>query len=170
MAARSNAAAARRPGASEARLLHEIRQTKPFVSAGQASLVALLVTAARVERVLEQQLAAENITPAQYNVLRILRGAGAPLPTMEIAERMIEASPGITRLVSRLEHDGLVARETCREDGRRVLCRITREGLHLLSRLDPTINALDERLTAPLDERQHLTLLDLLDALRGATG
>src|SRR4030095_9165523 len=100
-------------------LQREIRQAKPFRSRGQQVVVALLRTADLVRRVVGRVLEPYDITPQQYNVLRILRGAGdRGLPTLEIGERMIEQTPGITRLLDRLEAKELVRRERCREDRR----------------------------------------------------
>ena len=103
----------------------------------------LLSTADKVRTFFETVCAPFRITGQQYNVLRILRGAEpSGLPTLTIAERMIERTPGITRMIDRLEAKGLVAREVRPHDRRRVYCRITRNGLSLLKRLDgPTEEA-----------------------------
>ena len=77
-----------------------------------------------------------GLTPSQYNVLRILRGEGKPLPILEVADRMLAAVPGITGLIDRLEGMGLVARERSTEDRRVVFVAITAKGLDLLARLD----------------------------------
>src|SRR6185295_1446948 len=115
-------------------LQREIRQGKPFRSQSQQVVVALLRTADLVRRGLGRVLEPFDLTPQQYNVLRILRGAGERgLPTLEIAVRMIEEAPGITRLIDRLETKHLVSRERCKTDRRRVWCRITRDGLGLLA-------------------------------------
>ena len=81
-----------------------------------------------------------DITGQQYNVLRILRGAEPEgLPTLTIAERMIERAPGITRMIDRLEAKKLVWRENCPNDRRRVYCGITEKGLNLLELLDAPV-------------------------------
>ena len=81
-----------------------------------------------------------DITGQQYNVLRILRGAEPEgLPTLTIAERMIERAPGITRMIDRLEAKELVWRENCPNDRRRVYCGITEKGLNLLELLDAPV-------------------------------
>lgn len=78
-----------------------------------------------------------GVTSQQYNVLRILRGAGLEgLPTLEIAERMIEHAPGITRLLDRLEAKKLVRRERPSDNRRQVLCYVTKAGLDLVRELD----------------------------------
>ena len=97
----------------------------------------LLSTADKVRTFFETVCAPFDITGQQYNVLRILRGAEpAGLPTLTIAERMIERTPGITRMIDRLEAKGLVAREVRPHDRRCVFCRITEKGLSLLKLLD----------------------------------
>jgi DNA-binding MarR family transcriptional regulator len=95
-------------------LLKELRQTRPFPSAADEAAVAILRTADRIKRRLSAVVAPEGITLQQYNVLRILAGSHPdPLPTLEIAERMIEQTPAITGLLDRLEHKGLARRERC---------------------------------------------------------
>src|SRR5881394_1663967 len=97
----------------------------------------LLSTAKKVRTFFETVCAPFGITGQQYNVLRILRGAEpAGLPTLTIAERMIERTPGITRMIDRLAAKGLVAREVRPHDRRCVYCRITQKGLRLLKLLD----------------------------------
>lgn len=111
----------------------------------------------------------EAITLQQYNVLRILRGAGKEgLPTLEIAERMIERAPGITRLMDRLEARRLVARERCPTDRRQVTCRITGDGLAVLERLDGPVAATDVWFTSVLTRRDLRQLIALLDRLRAS--
>ena len=97
-------------------------------------------TGGLVRRVIASVVEPHGITQQQYNVLRILRGAGEKgLPTLEIADRMIEETPGITRLIDRLELKRLVTRERSATDRRQVFCRITPDGLTLLARLDEPI-------------------------------
>ena len=115
------------------RIQQEIKQSRPFKSRSQEAAIALMRTADLVRRSVGGIVEPFDLTPQQYNVLRILRGAGEEgLPTLEIAERMIEQTPGITRLIDRLETKHLVSRERCKTDRRRVWCRITRDGLGLL--------------------------------------
>src|SRR5918998_6288391 len=122
---------------TESRLPRELKQTKPFPAKSQEAAVALMRTADLIRRSVSGVIEPHGITTQQYNVLRILRGAGeAGLPTLDIAERMIEQTPGITRLIDRLEAKRLVSRERCLTDRRQVFCRITAEGLTLLAALD----------------------------------
>ncbi|MGH9945602.1 MAG: MarR family winged helix-turn-helix transcriptional regulator [Pyrinomonadaceae bacterium] len=108
---------------------------------GGIAYVALLRTADRLKASFEAIMAPFDITAQQYNVLRILRGAGPNgLPTLTIAERMIERAPGITRMIDRMEAKDLVFREDCPKDRRRIFCRITKKGLDLLDLLDEPID------------------------------
>jgi len=145
-----------------------IRQTKPFASRRQEGLIALLLTSERVRWRLAQLLAAHGeLTPQQYNVLRILRGAGASgLPTLAIVERMLEHTPGITRLIDRLEAKKLVERARAAEDRRQVVCRLTARGQAQLARLDPVVDEFDERALGALAESEAGTLVRLLNKVR----
>lgn len=146
---------------------NEIKQSKPFGTRTQEASVALLRTADLVRRYVAAVLEPAGITPQQYNVLRILRGAGADgLPTLEIAERMLEEAPGITRLIDRLETKQLVSRERCLTDRRQVFCRITKKGLTLLDSLEAPLRAADGVALASLSERQLDQLISLLDRAR----
>jgi MarR family transcriptional regulator, organic hydroperoxide resistance regulator len=148
-------------------ILREIRQSKPFRSKGQEVLVALLRTADVVRRAVSRVLEPYGITPQQYNVLRILRGAGEQgLPTLEIADRMIEQAPGVTRLLDRLEAKGWVRRQRCPEDRRQVLCWLTPSGLELVTRLDEPVASADAEAVAELSPEDQDHLLRLLDAVR----
>jgi MarR family transcriptional regulator, organic hydroperoxide resistance regulator len=144
----------------------EIKQTRPFRSRSQEATVALMRTVHLLRRQADAVVAAEGITLQQFNVLRILRGAKAPLPTMEISERMIEPSPGITRLICTLEERGLVKREQWAGDRRQVLCQITPTGLRVLDRLEEPVNELDDRTTGTIPAAHVETLLELLGEIR----
>jgi len=148
----------------------EIRQTKPFHSAADEAVVTLLATADRVRTALNRVTEAHDVTLQQYNVLRILRGAGEEgLPTLEIASRMIEKSPGITRLLDRLEARRLVRRVRCPEDRRQVLCHATETARRLLAGLDRPVADAGRGLLAPLGPPHTAELIRLLDALRSTT-
>jgi DNA-binding MarR family transcriptional regulator len=126
--------------------------------------VTLMATADRVRASYERIYAPFEITAQQYNVLRILRGAEPEgLPTLTIADRMIERTPGVTRIVDRLESNGLVKREIRPSDRRRVYCRITKKGLNLLELLDDPVeeanHAAFRALTVP-ELKQLIVLLD----------
>ena len=149
------------------RIQLEIKQSRPFKSRSQEAAIALMRTADLVRRSVGGIVEPFDLTPQQYNVLRILRGAGEKgLPTLEIAERMIEETPGITRLIDRLETKHLVSRERCKTDRRRVWCRITGDGLGLLDQLDKPIRDADGWALASLTASEIVQLIGLLDKAR----
>lgn len=149
-------------------IAEELRQTRPFRSLGQEAFLALLRTTDVAKKRFSDLFAAHGVTFQQYNVLRILRGAGdAGLPTLEVGERMIERTPGVTRIVDRLEKKGWVSRDRGVEDRRRVWCRITDSGLELLERLDDPVDATDAAIFSALEEGDLELLVRLLDILRG---
>lgn len=147
----------------------EIRQTKPFRTDAQEALVALLLTADAVERRISELVEPEGITAQQFNVLRILRGAHPePLPTLEIAARMIEKTPGITRLLDRLDAKGLARRDRGTDDRRCVYCRITAAGLDLLARLDEPVLHASTTAFRGLKSAERRDLIATLDRVRAA--
>jgi DNA-binding MarR family transcriptional regulator len=147
----------------------EIRQSRPFRSEADEAIVALLLTADALERRISGVVEREGITAQQFNVLRILRGAHpGSLPTLEIAARMIEKTPGITRLLDRLDAKGLARRERGTDDRRCVYCRITARGLELLARLDgPMREAADDSFRG-IRVATRRELISTLDRLRAA--
>ncbi len=103
-----------------------------------------------------------GITLQQYNVLRILRGAlPEPLPTLEIAQRMIEQTPGITRLLDRLEEQGWVSRTRAAHDRRLVFVAISKAGLKLLAESDDAVDAADEAALGELTKPDVASLIQL---------
>lgn len=144
----------------------EIKQTRPFRTKSQEATVALMRTAHLIRRQADAVVAVEEITSQQYNVLRILRGARGPMPTMEISTRMIEQSCGITRLIASLEERELVRREQWAGDRRQVLCQITPAGLRVLDRIEEPMNRLDDQIAGALGPEQIDALLEALGAIR----
>jgi DNA-binding MarR family transcriptional regulator len=135
----------------------------------QDAIVALLRTSALVERFLERVVQAEGLSFAQYNALRILRGAGADgLPTMAIRDRLLVPAPGITRLLDRLEVAGYVRRTRARGDRREVRCTLTGAGDAVLARLDDAVDAADEEVLAALAPGEIRDLIALLEKARAA--
>ena len=129
--------------------------------------MSLLRTADVVRRRFAELYEPYGLTSQQYNVLRILRGARPEaLPTMEIAERMIERAPGITRLLDRLEGKGLVRRRRDPDDRRCVRCTVTDRGLALLAELDGSVDQADEAAVSMLDDDEARRLIRLLDRIR----
>ena len=150
-------------------LQREIRQRRPFQSPGHEAVLGLLRTADLVRRQGTALVEPHGITLQQFNVLRILRGAGDDgLPTLEVAVRMVEQTPGVTRLLDRLEAKELIRRQRCPRDRRQHLCWISAKGLALLEKLDAvTARAHDETLKG-LRQKDRVALIRLLDAIRAA--
>ena len=148
-------------------LRDELKQTRPFHSPAHEAVVSILRTAAVVQRHLAQVVEPSGITAQQYNVLRILRGAGSDgLPTLAIRDRMIEEAAGITRLLDRLEGSGYAVRQRSTPDRRQVLCRITPAGLALLATLDAPVDAVHELALGTLSEAEQVQLIAALGAIR----
>ena len=148
-------------------LLEELGQRRPFRSLAQEAIIGIARTASVLNRQAASVLEPEGISVAQFNVLRILRGAGADgLPTLSIRDRMVDPAAAITRLVDKLEEAGLITRERVSCDRRQVVCRITAKGLELLSRVDPLMSATEDRLSDRLTSEEMETLNDLLTKVR----
>lgn len=145
----------------------EIQQRRPFSSQAEEAVVALVRTADLLRRALTHLVEPQGITLQQYNVLRILRGAGTEgLPTLEIAGRMIEQAPGVTRLLDRLQAKGLVRRQRSAEDRRQIRCWIAPAGLALLERLESAMQDGARGFMAPLSAADLASFVRLLDTLR----
>lgn len=145
----------------------EIKQSRPFASACQEASLSLLRTADAMRRLYATVMEPFGITFQQYNVLRILRGAGeAGLPTTEIAERMIERSPGLTRLIDRLEAKMWVERTRTREDRRQVICTITEQGQKLVDDMEGPVRAAEQAAMTRFDEASINTFTKHLSSTR----
>jgi MarR family transcriptional regulator, organic hydroperoxide resistance regulator len=149
------------------RLVEELQQTRPFPSVAQEALVGIARTASVVDRATARLLGPYGLSTAQYNVLRILRGAGSDgLATLAIRDRMIDPAAAITRLVDKLEESGHISRERLTEDRRSIRCRITPRGLAVLAELDPQLVGVDEQIAAVLTPDEVQALIGLLDRIR----
>jgi DNA-binding MarR family transcriptional regulator len=145
----------------------EIAQRRPFHSTKAEVAVSILRTAALIERYFAQVVAQSGITTQQYNVLRILKGAGDEgLPTLVIRDRMIHEAPGITRLLDKLEKAGLARRERTSPDRRQVFCFITDKGRAVLNDLDVEMKEADVVAVGTLSETEQKQLLTLLEGVR----
>ena len=128
-------------------------------------------TAAVLTRAVSERLRPEHLSPAQYNVLRILRGAGpGGLACGEIAERMLTRDPDVTRLLDRLEERRLVARTRARRDRRVVRTRVTASGLRLLARLDEPITRMHAAQLGYIGPAKLRALIRLLALARSKSG
>ena len=153
------------------RLKTDIKQTKPFASACQEAVLSILHTADGLRRRYGEVMAPFGITFQQYNVLRIVRGAGKDgIPSLEIGERMIERSPGLTRLLDRLEDKGLVTRTRSHEDRRVVFCILTPPGKALLEKMETSVREAEQQAMVALDVSQLHDLTGLLNDVRSTLG
>ena len=147
----------------------EIRQSRPFRSKKQEATIALLRTASVVSRALSRVLEPWSLSLAQYNALRIIRGAGTGgIATLAIRERMIEEGTTITRILDKLDDSGYISRERTLPDRRQVMCQVTTDGRRLLDKIDPIVDAADEEAMESLGARDVAQFVDLLDTLRSA--
>jgi DNA-binding MarR family transcriptional regulator len=145
----------------------EIKQRKPFTSREQEALLNIDRTAAVLGHAFAEALKPHGITPTQYNVLRILRGAGKEgLCRNEVRDRLVAQVPDVTRLLDRLEESGLIERERSSTDRRLVSTRITSRGLALLKSLDAPVTAMHRRHLGHMTARQLDTLTTLLALAR----
>ncbi len=148
----------------------EIQQQRPFDSLEEEAFLGLQRTASLLLQSLGRALKGQDLTPAQYNTLRILRGAEPDSLTCgEIGERLVSPGPDVTRLLDRLEQRGLVTRVRDGEDRRVVRARITVSGLDLLTALDEPVGRVLGQMLGSLGEERLRTLVALLgEARRGA--
>ena len=128
------------------KLQAEIQQTKPFAVIEEEATLNVVRTAEVLQRTVAEFLREFELSPVQYNVLRILRGAGVQGATCsQIGERLLTRDPDITRLLDRMEARSLIVRERSREDRRAIITRISEAGLALVNRIDQPLHAMNER-------------------------
>ena len=155
------------------KLQSEPKKRQPFELIEQEVFLNLIRSADQLSRGVDEALKPAGLSATQYNVLRILRGAGAGdcqgLACQEIGERMVTRDPDITRLLDRIESRGLIARQRSTTDRRVVHTRITDAGLALLATLDAPLAAMHKEQFRCLTKAQIQTLIDLLERVRDAT-
>jgi DNA-binding MarR family transcriptional regulator len=148
------------------RLQAEIKQSKPFASLEHEAILGLLRTAAIVDHATDEALRPFGLTGTQFNVLRILRGAGADgLCGREIGERMINRVPDVPRLLDRLDKAELISRERDPNDRRHVTARITDKGKKLVDEIGHASSPV-EQWFKKLTREQLETMIAALDAIR----
>lgn len=146
-------------------LSRRIKQEK-FESPLQESVLNLLIAASHVREKLDEVCSEYGITHGQYNVLRILRGAAPEGHSRcEIAERLLERAPDVTRLIDRLEEQGLAGRLRSKTDRRRSVSRITPKGLALLDRMEPRIQDLYREIADRISLRDRRELSRICEGL-----
>jgi DNA-binding MarR family transcriptional regulator len=148
-------------------LMEEIKQTKPFERPGDEALLSILRTAVVLEHAENEALKAHGITHTQYNVLRILRGAGKRgLCGREIAERMVSNVPDVSRLLDRMEEMGVIVRTRDPDDRRHVTARITAAGRKLVADATPDVERVARVRVARLSPASIGALIRALAAIR----
>ena len=145
----------------------EIQQQRQFRNEHHKATVNLLFSSNWLMENIKKFLQSEDITPQQYNILRILRGSGKPLSTLQIRERMLDKMSDTSRIVDRLLKKDLVEKKTSAADKRLVDVTISTKGRELLDRLDSRNASLDGILFT-LSHDEAKTLNDLLDKMRGS--
>ncbi len=150
------------------RLRNEIKQSKPFPSLEVEAMLNLERTADVLQRRAVDLLKTADLSPTQYNVLRILKGAGDEgLACKEIGERMIRRDPDITRLLDRMVERGWVERARSGKDRRVVTSRITEKGARLATQMEQPLLNLHRAQLGKLGEKGLRTLIELLELARG---
>jgi DNA-binding MarR family transcriptional regulator len=143
------------------------KTSRPGVSRRDMLTFDILRTAGFLRRFYADLFDRKGITYQQYNVIRILRGAGPDgLPTLEIVKRMIDQAPGITRLLDRLERKHLIRRERPTNNRRQVICYVTNKGLALLRAMDPEMRGHVRAAARCLTDAEVETLLEYLERIR----
>jgi DNA-binding MarR family transcriptional regulator len=148
------------------KLQHELKKKRPFESPEQEAALSVLRTSDQLEIRFARLLREHDLTPSQYNVLRILRGEGKPLPILEIASRTITVVPAMTGLIDRLEQGGFVNRVRCDRDRRVIYVALADRGTRTLAELDEPLAELHHKLLGHLSQTELKELIRLLEKVR----
>ncbi len=151
------------------KLLKEIRQNKPFSMVEEEAVLNISRTAEVLNRQMAEFLKTYGLSPTQYNVLRILRGAGRDgITCSELGGRLVTADPDITRLLDRMETRGLVRRERSKEDRRVVVVTAAKDGLDLVDSMDQPVQAMLKKGIGKMKKKQLQEIIELLEQVREA--
>jgi DNA-binding MarR family transcriptional regulator len=149
------------------RLQEEIKQTKPFETLQQEVLLNLARTSAVLMHRLEREFRPFGVTFTQYNVLRIVQGAGSSgLSQFSVAERLVAQTPDVPRLLKRMESSGLIKRTEDRKDKRALNVCLTERGTDLLRQTEPFVRTINHTFFSNLTKAQLKTINSLLTAMR----
>ena len=143
-----------------------LKKRRPFESPEVEAILNIIRTNDQFENRFGRLFREYGLTNSQYNVLRILRGEGKPLPSLEIADRMVHVVPAITGLIDRLEKQGFVTRQRCTEDRRVVYIDITAKARKVLKKMDKPLQQLHHQLIGHLSRRELQELSKLLSKAR----
>ena len=149
------------------KLQEEIKQTRPFATIEEEALLNVRRTSDRLQYYIQQLVKPYGITPTQYNVLRILRGAGnGGLRCSDIGERLVSSDPDITRLLGRLQKQKFIRRKRDPKDRRVIYASITTQGRALLEEMDPVMNQAGKDALGHMGREKLETLVSLLEEAR----
>src|SRR5438445_5386687 len=148
------------------KLQHELKKKRPFESPQEEALLSVVRTSDQLQIRCARLLREHGLTPSQYNILRILRGEGKPLPILEIASRTIAVVPGITGLIDRLEQAGFVNRLRCEKDRRVIYVALTDQGMTTLTILDEPLDDLHHKLLVHVPQAELKELNRLLEKVQ----
>ena len=151
---------------SSGQLQRELKKRQPFESPEVEAILNILRTSDQFQNRFGRLFREYGLTTSQYNVLRILRGEGKPMPSLEIADRMVQVVPAITGLIDRLEKQELVKRERCTEDRRVVYVELTKKAIKLLKEMDEPDIELHKQLIGHLTRKELKELSRLLEKSR----
>ncbi len=149
-----------------ASLRQQLKKKGPFDSVEQEAMLSILRTSDLLENRLARLLREYELTPSQYNAMRIMRGEGEPMPCLEVADRMIQVAPAITRVVDQLVQRGLINKQQSSEDRRVFLIELTTAGARLLKKLDEPIKSLHQLLLGHVSKSDLKTLNGILETAR----
>lgn len=151
---------------ASSQLQRELKKKQPFATPEQEAVLNILRTNDQYQNRFGRLFREYGLTSSQYNVLRILRGEGKPMPCLEIGSRMIQVVPAMTGLIDRLEKLELVRRERCTEDRRVVYIELTDKATKLLSEMDEPVTDLEKTLIGHLTRKELRELSRLLEKAR----
>lgn len=150
------------------RLQREIKKKKPFDLPEQEAHLNLARTNDQFQNRFGKLFREYGLTSSQYNVLRILRGEGKPMPCLEIGERMVQVVPAMTGLLDRLEAQGLIQRQRCTNDRRVIYVELTPKAAELLDRMDQPVRELHRTLLGHMSATELKQLSQLLEKARSS--
>ncbi len=147
-------------------LKDELKKRGPFDSIEQEATLALMRTSDLLENRIARLLREQDLTLSQYNVLRILRGEGEPLPCLEVADRMIQVAPAITRVIDQLVKMDLIEKVQSDQDRRVQLVSLKPSGRRRLKKLDQPLLKLHASLLAGVSPKDMHDLIRILQSVR----
>jgi DNA-binding MarR family transcriptional regulator len=156
----------RNPVVSSSSLRQKLKKKHPFDSLEQEAMLGILRTSDLLQNRLARLLREHGLTPSQYNAMRIMRGEGEPMPCLEVASRMIQVAPAITRVVDQLVGRELIEKQQSSEDRRVFLVGLTPAGKRLLKKLDNPILDLHESLLGHVSNADLKSLNRILEKAR----